>query len=181
MVTSVESHIWVTSTTSTCHRSSYPCIVMFLLAEACNLPTSRRFSDIVDNYSVRCTSRIIFSSSFSITCTLFCKAAIFLSISFRRSFKSWTRIVCLLHQYHPPVALLIESCATLRQNQLRLCKERYHAHNFWAIHTTNSAIRFLLQAIVQTCWSILRCQLNDVWRARLIYNQTGFVKFFDNR
>ena len=38
---------------------------------------SRHFSDIVDNY-LACTSRIIFSNSFSITCILFCKTTIFL-------------------------------------------------------------------------------------------------------
>jgi len=72
----------------------------FLLTGVCNSSTSRHFSDIADNYSARCTSRIIFSSSFSITCTNYFILyfilyynyfkAIFLSISFRRSFKSWT-------------------------------------------------------------------------------------------
>jgi len=124
-----------------------------------------------DNYS-RCTSWIIFSNSFSITCTLFCKAVIFLSISDDLSnLDSATRIVCLLCQYHPSVTLLIESCAILRQSRLRLCKERYHARNFWAIHATHTVIRFLLQ----TYWSALRCQLSDVRRTRLVYNrQTGF-------
>ena len=77
VVTSVESRMRTyRSTISANHRSSYACTVTclhgkLLLVRACNSSTSRHFSDIADNYTIRCTFRI-FSNSFSITCTLFC-------------------------------------------------------------------------------------------------------------
>jgi len=88
VVTSVESHIRthldhirlaLYSCTMTCLRGKS------LLDGACNSLTS--FLDIANYYSARCTSRIIFSGSFNIACIIY-KAAIFLSILFRQSFKS---------------------------------------------------------------------------------------------
>jgi len=62
------------------------------------------------NNPARCTSRIVFSNSFSIICILFCKAAIFLSISNNLSNleHSVAHIVCLL-RHHPQVALIVKS------------------------------------------------------------------------
>ena len=118
----------------------------FLLAGACNSLTNRCSSDIADNCSARCTSRIIFSSSFNITCTISCMATLFLSILFGRSFKSWT--LCCTYRSFAVLAYdrLIEFCATLHQSQLRKVRYAKSVINFWAIHTTDSAICFLLQA-----------------------------------
>jgi len=159
----------------------------FLFTGECNSSINRRFSDIANNYSARCMSRI-FPSSFNITCILFCKTKIPLDF-IRRSFKSQT--LCCTYRLFAASASSTDSTtrqtktyAILFQSRLRLCKDCYRACNFWAIHATDSVIHFLLQ--VQTCWLALQCQLNDVCRTRviiiwLIYNQTSFAKLFDNR
>ena len=76
----------------------------FSLEHAIHQPAT--FLRLVDNYSARCISRIIFSSSFNITCTLFCKGTISLSISFRQSFKIFKIIKV---QQTNPVTYLLEN------------------------------------------------------------------------
>jgi len=135
--------------------------------------SSRRSVQFINQYDVSQSLRIIIrhdtllESSFQIRCTLFYKAAIFLSISFRRSFKSWT-FYWTYRLFAASVSSTgSESCAALCQSQLRLCKERYRAHNFWASHWCDSLPS--------------PSDSPNLCRMKLIYNQTDFAKLFDSR
>jgi len=130
-----------------CHRSSYTCLRKFLLAGVCNSLTSSRFSAgfrIIIRHDALFESS--FQISFSIMCTLLCKAAIFFSISFR-SFKSW-KLCCTYRLFGALASTSSAICRILRNfvSKSAATMQKALSRKFWAIHVTDSAIRFLLDS-----------------------------------
>jgi len=126
-----------------CHRSSYTCLRKFLLAGVCNSLISSRFSA---EFRIIIRHDALFESSFQISFSIMCKAAIFFSISFR-SFKSW-KLCCTYRLFGALATTSSAICRILRDfvSKSAATMQKALSRKFWAIHVTDSAIRFLLDS-----------------------------------